>query len=454
MHSILTALACAAVLSAADAAVAAATAAVSNSSSGGGPVQALDVTDFGALGDGTDDTAAFQAALDQAGAVGSGVVLVPAGTYAIRGHLVVPPNTELRGVNNFPYRNYGTTGATNVGTTLQAYEAAGDAGGDPFILLQGSNAGLAGMSIVYPEQAGPDAAEPVEYPWTVRGTGDDVSIQNMYLVNPFQAIDLGTFPAGRHLVSDVYGNPLKTGIFVDQCYDVGRIRHIHFWNFWAADGDQVVGPLQNWIAEHGASLRLARTDWEVVEDVFSWGYGRGLVLAESEFGACNGQFTDLNFDAVDVGVEVQAVQNSGAFFSNLNLANAGSWCADAANCHQVGIRCPNCTVSDGGGGTGLVVRGMSVWGAFKQAVQWNGSPLVAISDSTIEAWDAGLPAMEFTGGRVQVRGNTFGTLGKNVGSVALKVDGGVDRAIVTGNDFIGSTITCEAANQLVETNLG
>ena len=89
-------------------------------------------------------------------------MLVPAGTYAIRGHLVVPPNTELRGVNNFPYRNYGTTGATNVGTTLQAYEGAGDAGGDPFILLQGSNAGLAGMSIVYPEQAGPDAAEPVE----------------------------------------------------------------------------------------------------------------------------------------------------------------------------------------------------------------------------------------------------------------------------------------------------
>jgi hypothetical protein len=91
-----------------------------------------------------------------------------------------------------------------------------------------------------------------------------VTIQNMYLVNPYQGIDLGTSPAGRHLVSGVYGNPLKTGIFVDQCYDVGRIRHVHFWNFWANDPeapDQVVGPLQNWIAEHGVSLRLARTDW-------------------------------------------------------------------------------------------------------------------------------------------------------------------------------------------------
>ena len=98
------------------------------SSNSSGPAQALDVTDFGALGDGSDDTAAFQKALDEAAAGGSGVVLVPAGTFAIRGHLVVPPNTELRGVNNFPYRSYGTTGTTNVGTTLEAYEGAGSGG--------------------------------------------------------------------------------------------------------------------------------------------------------------------------------------------------------------------------------------------------------------------------------------------------------------------------------------
>jgi hypothetical protein len=106
-----------------------------------------------------------------------------------------------------------------------------------------------------------------------------------------------------------------------------------------------------------------------VEDIFTWGYGRGLVLSESEAGACNGQFTNINFDAVDVGVEVAATQQPGCLFSNLNLANAGSWCVDAANCHQVGIRCSNCSVAGGGGGTGLVVRGMSLWGEFKQAVQ-------------------------------------------------------------------------------------
>lgn len=418
----------------------------------GSPQPFLDVTDFGAAGDGSDDTTAFQDALNQAAAIGSAVVNVPAGTFTIKGHLIVSANTELRGANNFPYRNYGSAGSgPNVGTTLEAYEGAGTANAsdaDPFILLSGPNAGLSGMSIVYPEQAGPEADEPVMYPWCIRGIGDDVTVQNLYLVNPYLGIDLGTFPAGRHLVSGIYGNPLKVGIFVDQCYDVGRIRHVHFWNFWAADGEKVVGPLQNWIAEHGVSLQLARTDWEVVEDVFSWGYGRGLVLAQSASGACNGQFTDINFDAVDVGIEVEATQDPGAFFSNLNLANAGSWCNDAAACHQVGIRCTNCT-----GSVGVVVRGMSLWGDFKQAVQWGGESVFSISDSTLESWDPEFPAMEFTSGRVGVRGVTFGTKDQNVGSVAVAIGEGVDRAIVTGNDFIGATITNNGPRTVVESNL-
>ena len=70
------------------------------------------------------------------------------------------------------------------------------------------------------------------YPWTIRGSGDDCTVMNLFLVNSYLGIDMGTLPAGRHLIENVYGNPLKIGIFVDNCFDVGRIRHIHFWNFW------------------------------------------------------------------------------------------------------------------------------------------------------------------------------------------------------------------------------
>src|SRR5512136_187247 len=57
------------------------------------------VTDFGAKGDGkTDDTAAFQKALDSAGQEGGGVVYAPRGNYFFAGHLNVPNAVTLKGV--------------------------------------------------------------------------------------------------------------------------------------------------------------------------------------------------------------------------------------------------------------------------------------------------------------------------------------------------------------------
>src|SRR5512136_2670212 len=57
------------------------------------------VQDFGAKGDGkTDDTAAFQKALDAAGQEGGGVVYAPRGNYFFAGHLNVPNAVTLKGV--------------------------------------------------------------------------------------------------------------------------------------------------------------------------------------------------------------------------------------------------------------------------------------------------------------------------------------------------------------------
>ena len=57
------------------------------------------VRDFGAAGDSkTDDTAAFQKALDAAHQAGGGVVYAPRGNYFFAGHLSVPAAVTLRGV--------------------------------------------------------------------------------------------------------------------------------------------------------------------------------------------------------------------------------------------------------------------------------------------------------------------------------------------------------------------
>jgi polygalacturonase len=57
-----------------------------------------DVREFGAEGDAkTDDTAAFQRALDEAGKAGGGTVYAPTGRYLFKGSLTVPGGVTLEG---------------------------------------------------------------------------------------------------------------------------------------------------------------------------------------------------------------------------------------------------------------------------------------------------------------------------------------------------------------------
>src|SRR4051812_19571906 len=68
------------------------------------------VREFGAKGDAaTDDTAAFQAALDDAGKIG-GRVFVPPGRYMLRGRLNVPDSVTLFGSFSAPARTQYNTG--------------------------------------------------------------------------------------------------------------------------------------------------------------------------------------------------------------------------------------------------------------------------------------------------------------------------------------------------------
>ena len=84
---------------------------------------------FHASGDGvTDDTSAFQAALNAAGAGGGGIVLAPTGSYHISGTLTIPAHTTLKGTSLYTFRDYGTA-TKQVGTTLLAFAGKGNEGG-------------------------------------------------------------------------------------------------------------------------------------------------------------------------------------------------------------------------------------------------------------------------------------------------------------------------------------
>lgn len=267
---------------------------------------ALNVLDFGATGDGaTDDTSAFQSALQAAAAAKHPTVFVPRGQYLIKGNLDVPPNVTLEGIFVAPAAR-----VHDNGSVLLAVAGAGDAGGTPFLMLHTSST-LRGITVFYPEQKMQNP--PVAYPWTIRGEGDNICLLDILLVNPYQAVDFGTRPVGRHFIDGLYGQPLFRGLFIDQCFDVGRIANVHFWSFWGG----WEGAIYQFMREQAVAFTFARTDWEFISNCFCIGYRIGYHFVANAAGPGNCVLTECGSDIGPNSVRIDASQaHAGHTFVN------------------------------------------------------------------------------------------------------------------------------------------
>ena len=237
------------------------------------------VTDapFGAKADGvTDDTAAFTGAMAVASGVGGGVVEVPAGTYRISGSLEVPSNVTLEGVS--PRFVAGADPIAPGGSVLLATAGAADADGTPFIRLNTVSV-LKGLSIYYPDQT--DSASPTAYPWTVRGNAnaDNCTLIDVTIVNAYQAVDFGTYNVGRHWIDGLATQALSIGLYVHQCYDVGRLRDVYFGPIWTT------GPAAQYMRQNGVAFRFGRTDGEQASTCRAEGYHTGFHFIRGPIGA-------------------------------------------------------------------------------------------------------------------------------------------------------------------------
>jgi hypothetical protein len=131
------------------------------------------VLDTGAVGDGqTDNTAAFQKALDEAGNAGGGIVNVPTGQFRINGNLVIPASVTLQGTYRCPPTARAYDFSEIGGSVLMAYAGRGSTTGEPFIKIGGTCATVAGLIITYPEWKRTDVP-PIPYPPCIASTWID-----------------------------------------------------------------------------------------------------------------------------------------------------------------------------------------------------------------------------------------------------------------------------------------
>jgi len=298
---------------------------------------ALSVLDFGAAADAsTDDTAAFQRALDEAGKTGAKVI-IPPGRYLLAGHLNIPEAVTLKGSFDAPARTHFTEGKLERerGTILLTTAGRGNQHAEPFITLNRASH-LSGVIIFYPEQ---DETNIAEYPWCIRGHGDNCTITNVLMINPYLGVDFGTFPAGRHYINGLYGQPLKLGLFIDKCLDVGRVENVHFWPFWNY-GDN----LRKYVESNATAFKIAKTDWQYMSNCFALGYAVGFHFTEVNDGPGNVVLTQCGSDIGPLAVKVDASQShagiaflNGQFMAGVDIAESNTGPVKFTNCGFWGV---------------------------------------------------------------------------------------------------------------------
>ncbi len=362
-----------------------------------------------------DATPAFQKALDAVHLDGGGIVHVPAGQYLISGNLHVPPCTALEGIFRGPtsHDRLGKTRHTDHanGSVLLATGGRGAEDATPLISMS-ENAAVLGLCVFHPHQG--VNSTPVAYPWTISMKGNNCTVENVELLNSWRGIQ--AVQAHRHLIRNVSGQPLKTGIFVDEVYDIGRIEDVHFNPWWSGSR-----PVLEFMYRHGESFVFGRTDWEYVLNTFSFGYHVGYRFIEGKTGACNGNFLGIGADAswhacvVEQSQEPGLLITNGEFVSFDYLKLGGG--VDPA---QVLVKSPN-------RGPARFVN-CSFWGPCRQIARLEAHSTVGFGDCTFCQWNHTFAAISATSGSVSISGCEF-----RQNSPQIHLASTVRQAVITGN---------------------
>jgi hypothetical protein len=380
--------------------------------------ESYDVRSHGAKGDGkSDDTAAFQHALDLAGEAGGGVVHAPRGNYLFAQHLSVPNGVTLEGMwRSVPahngVRDRGLPRPTDDGTTFLVTEGAGQEIGSPFLTLN-TNSTLKGVVLYYPRQH--EDATPEPYPWAIAMRGKNPAVLDVELLNPYNGID--ATGSERHLIRNVHGQPIRRGVWVDRIYDVGRIENVHFNPWWSNRPK-----LLQWQMEHGEAFIFGRSDWQYVLNTFCFGYKIGYKFVRSAAGVCNGNFMGIGADDCYTAVVVEQSAPFGLLITNgefVSFHGPDPTMVEVTGMHRGSVRFVNC----------------AFWGPCNQIARVAGSGTVGFSDCTFVQWDRnreGRHAIQAESGTLLVRGCEF-----REAKAQIELGEQVRRAVIADNIVTG-----------------
>jgi len=146
----------------------------------------------------------------------------------------------------------------------------------------------------------------------VRSAGDDATLIDVLIVNPWQCVDFGSVTGGRHYIHGLYAQPLHTGLYIDNCFDIGRVENVHFWPFW-----DVSNEIMDYTSKNAIAYVIGRTDWQYFVNCFSINFKIGYHFISGKNGPGNVVLVNSGADEPGISVVVEdSERHAGISFVN------------------------------------------------------------------------------------------------------------------------------------------
>jgi hypothetical protein len=366
--------------------------------------------------EGSDACPRLQQAIDRAAEAGGAVVFLNSGHYPIRTRLVLREGVVLRGDWAPVDRNNGVRG-----TVLDIYAGRDEPDGEPVITMQ-RGSGVCNLSIWYPEQR---ADNPTPCAWTLRtsGTvaGNNTTVQNVTLVNPYQGIKIGPEANELHTIRNVQMTPLRLGISVDSTTDIGRLSGVDIspscWTDSRLPGCPASPESRNALREtmrtSATGVEIGRSDWEYIYQVAVDSCDKGFAFRRGLRGLTNAVMYGCVTQRCRIGLEAAELNRAGLSATACSF-NGSEACVLAPETFSTVVQFHTCSFA----------------GPAEDGVHLKGRGLLTFQNCTFEGWSAN--AIVAFRGMVSALGCDFRGPASHV-----VLGPGVERGRLLGNAFAG-----------------
>jgi hypothetical protein len=360
-----------------------------------GDVTALNVREFGAVGDGqADDTEAFRAALAAAAQLPTGrSVEVPPGTYRITGSLTLE-SALLVGL-----AAGGWPADSRPLPTLRV-----DVPAPQPCIIAGTGAGLHGLCFDFIYGDDPQR----EFGPCVQLSGGGVSLSNLLLHNPTEGVMWdGATNIGRLNLENLFiVNARRCGVYVAYTLDMATLRNVEVWNYVP----ELVTTCTGFRLGHNDEIRLSNC--AVVAAAIGFHFVE-TPLPDGRTGATWGGMDNCTVDFSGTGVQVDAA-------TILRITGGSVWA------HHFGVAVD--------GRSNVILSGADLRANGGHCLHVRDCDTVTVTGCLLKKNGADWPStakIQLDGGRsVAITGCTFDDT-----SAGIRIGPGVQRLAFTGNLF-------------------